>query len=208
MRKEKSDIVVPNCHHRRELIQEKRRMVFAEEKYELGGKAIMLRSANANKNDADMLIDYLKTVTGETRFLMCEPDEVKYTTDDELSFIKEHNESDNALLILVFVDGEYAGNCSFEGKTSSRRTKHRAGIGIALFQRFTSFGLGRLLLEILLREIKEQGYEQAELTVVGGNDRAYHLYESLGFKECGRIPKANKYDDGTYSDDILMALPL
>jgi len=58
------------------------------------------------------------------------------------------------------------------------------------------------------RKIKEQGYEQAELTVVEGNDRAYHLYESLGFKECGRVPNANKYDDGTYSDDILMVLSL
>ena len=36
----------------------------------------------------------------------------------------------------------------------------------------------------------------------------YHLYESLGFKECGRIPDANKYDDGTYSDSILMAAQL
>lgn len=98
--------------------------------------------------------------------------------------------------------------CSTEGKTSSRRAKHRAGIGIALFQKYTGFGLGRMLLEILLRKIKEQGYEQAELTVVEGNDRAYHLYESLGFKECGRVPNANKYDDGTYSDDILMVLSL
>ena len=111
-------------------------------------------------------------------------------------------------MILAFVDGEYAGNCSFEGKTCSRRAKHRAGIGIALFQKYTGFGLGRLLLEILLRKIKAQGYEQAELTVVEGNDRAYHLYESLGFKECGRIPNANKYDDGTYSDDILMVCDL
>ena len=44
--------------------------------------------------------------------------------------------------------------------------------------------------------------------MVEGNDRAYHLYESLGFKECGRVPNANKYDDGTYSDDILMVLSL
>lgn len=50
-------------------------MILAEEKYELGGKEIVLRSANTD--DADMLIEYLKTVTGETRFLMCEPDEVK-----------------------------------------------------------------------------------------------------------------------------------
>ena len=173
-------------------------MILREEKYELDGKEILLRSANENADDANMLIDYLKTVTGETRFLMCESDEVKYTTEGELSFIKEHNESENGLLILAFVDGEYAG----------RRAKHRAGIGIALFQKYTGFGLGRLLLEILLRKIKEQGYEQAELTVVEGNDRAYHLYESLGFKECGRVPNANKYDDGTYSDDILMVLSL
>ena len=183
-------------------------MILREEKCELDGKEILLRSANENADDANMLIDYLKTVTGETRFLMCESDEVKYTTEGELSFIKEHNESENGLLILSFVDGEYAGNCSFEGKTSSRREKHRAGIGIALFQKYTGFGLGRLLLEILLRKIKEQRYEQAELTVVEGNDRAYHLYESLGFKECGRVPNANKYDDGTYSDDILMVLSL
>ena len=186
-------------------------MVLTEEKYELDGREILLRSANESADDANMLIDYLKTVTGETRFLMCEQDEIKYTTERELDFIKEHNESDNGLLILAFVNGEYAGNCSFEGKTSSRRAKHRAGIGIALFQKYTGFGLGRLLLEVLLRKIKEQGYEQAEqaeLTVVGGNDRAYHLYESMGFKECGRIPNANKYDDGTYSDDILMVCDL
>lgn len=181
-------------------------MIFNEEKYELDGKEIVLRSANAD--DADLLIDYLKIVTGETRFLMCEADEVKFTTEDEINFIEEHNKSEDALLILAYVNGEYAGNCSFEGKSSSRRVKHRAGIGIALFQKYTGFGLGRLLLDILLQKIKEQGFEQAELTVVDENDRAYHLYESIGFKECGRIPKANKYDDGTYSDDILMVMPL
>ncbi len=35
-------------------------MVFAQEKYKLDGKEILLRSATPD--DADMLIDYLKTV--------------------------------------------------------------------------------------------------------------------------------------------------
>ena len=35
-----------------------------------------------------------------------------------------------------------------------------------------------------------------------------HLYESLGFQECGRIPNADKYDDGTYDDKIEMVLRL
>ncbi len=112
------------------------------------------------------------------------------------------------MLILAFVDGEYAGNCSFDGRTGSRREKHRAEIGIALLQKFTGFGLGKLMLERLIQRIKELGFEQAELNVVDGNKRAIRLYKSLGFRECGRIPNANKYDDGTYSDDIMMVLPL
>lgn len=88
--------------------------------------------------------------------------------------------------------------------SGNRHRKHRAGIGIALYQKYTGFGLGRLMLNCLLKEIETAGYEQAELTVVEGNDRAYRLYQSLGFNECGRIPHANKYDDGTYGGEILM----
>ena len=127
-----------------------------------------------------------------------------YELSEEITFINSHNESKEAMLILAFVDGKYAGNCSFEGKFGSRRVKHRAGIGIALYQKYTGFGLGRLMLNCLLKEIETAGYEQAELTVVEGNDRAYRLYQSLGFNECGRIPHANKYDDGTYGGEILM----
>jgi RimJ/RimL family protein N-acetyltransferase len=177
-------------------------MVFEEKEYDLNGKKIILRSAKVE--EAQMLIDYLKTVCGETRFLLVDPDEVSYTTESEVEFIKSKKESDNEMLVVAFVDGDYAGNCSFTTAGSGRRFKHRADIGIALFKKYTGFGLGRLMLTELLAKIKEMGFEQAELTVVAGNDRAHHLYESLGFVDCGRIPNANKYQDGTYADDIHM----
>lgn len=183
-------------------------MIFEKEECELKGRKIELRSAQENEKEARMLVDYLKTVCGETRFLLVNSDEVKYTTESEMDFIRDMNESEAKLLILAFVDGEHAGNCSFSARGSSRRAKHRADIGIALFQKYTGFGLGRLMLERLLQRIKEAGFEQAELTVVSDNDRAYSLYRSLGFKEYGRLPKANKYDDGSYSDDIYMVLEL
>ena len=110
-------------------------MVLNEEKHYLNGKEIIFRSAK--EEEADMLIGYLKTVTGETRFLMCESDEVKYTTESEIEFIKEHNESEKGLIMLAFVDGEHAGNCSFLTVGSSRRNKHRASLGIALYQKYT-----------------------------------------------------------------------
>lgn len=43
-------------------------MVLAEEKYILNDKEVVLRSARLD--EAQMLIDYLKTVTGEIRFLI------------------------------------------------------------------------------------------------------------------------------------------
>ena len=106
---------------------------------------------------------------------------------------------------MAFVDDEYAGNCSFCGY-SRIRERHRADIGIALYQKYTGFGLGRLILERLISIIREAGFKQAELTVVSTNGIARNLYEKLGFVECGRIPNANKYKDGTYSDNILMVL--
>ncbi len=181
-------------------------MVFEEKEFTLGEKSILLRSARTD--EAQLLVDYLKDVCGETRFLLCDADEIEYTAESEEDFIEDKNSSEDSMLMLAFVDGEYAGNCSFQPIGTRRRAKHRADIGIALYQKYTGFGLGRLMLEQLLGKIKELGYEQAELTVVGGNDRAYHLYESLGFKECGRIPNANKYQDGTYADDIHMVKEL
>ncbi len=173
----------------------------AEERWVIPGREITLRSADVE--DAEMFLDYVKAVTGESRFLICESDEVTDTAEGERDRIKGLMETDEALLMLVYVDGDYAGGCSFEGVPGTRKSKHRAQIGIALLQRYTGFGLGRLL-----RIMRERGFEQAELTVTSDNARAIHLYESLGFEACGRIPNANKYDDGTYSDDVLMVMPL
>ena len=179
-------------------------MIFEEKRFTVNGKELVLRSAT--EDDAEMLLSYLKTVCGETRFLMYEEDEVNITLEGEKGFIRNHIETDDNVLIIGLYDGEYIGNCSFDRQGMSRRNHHRASIGIALFQKFTGLGLGRIMLTNLLEFIKAQGYEQVELIVIEGNDRARHLYESVGFKEYGRLPKANKYDDGTYADDILMVL--
>lgn len=177
-------------------------MIYEERHFSLGEHEVVLRSATPE--DAEMLQGYISTVCGETRFLLCESDEIGITKEDELEFITKHNDSPDELLIIGFLDGEHVGNCSYERVGGSRRYKHRAGIGIALYQKFTGLGLGRLMLTALLEEIKSQGYEQAELTVKANNARAIHLYESFGFAEYGRLPNADKYDDGTYDADVLM----
>ena len=62
----------------------------------------------------------------------------------------------------------------------------------------------RDVMETLLDVAKDQGYEQAELEVMEGNERAKALYESLGFVQYGILPNNMKYKDGTYADSYWM----
>ena len=54
------------------------------------GQTIVLRNAeesDAEESDAEDLIKYLRITTGETPFLIREPDEVKLTLEQEKHFI-------------------------------------------------------------------------------------------------------------------------
>ena len=62
-------------------------MILKEERLTLNGHEILLRSAKPD--DAPMLKDYLKTVSGETRFLSKEADEVTITDEQEAAFIEK-----------------------------------------------------------------------------------------------------------------------
>lgn len=83
------------------------------EKVLVKGKEILFR--NAEEDDAQILIDCLKTVCGETRFLVKEPEEITMTLEQEKDFINAQNDSEHNLMLLGFLNGEYVGNCSLIG---------------------------------------------------------------------------------------------
>lgn len=172
-------------------------MIIGERRIQLGGHELLLRCAR--EEDAQRLLDYLKTTSGETRFLIREPDEVTMTEEDERRFIRMQNESERNVMLLAFYDGEFAGNGSLMGMGPSRY-RHRAGVAIALFQAYTGLGIGRAMMEALLAIAREHGIEQVELEVVADNARAIALYKKLGFEVYGTMPRNMKYRDGTYAD--------
>lgn len=167
----------------------------------MNGKELLLRSAT--EEDAQMLLDYIKVTCGETRFLVKEPEEITMTVEQERNFINNMNASDNSLLLLGFLDGEYVGNCSFAG-SGARRYKHRVSMGIALYQKYTGMGIGRVMIENIIEIAREKGFEQMELEVVANNERAIHLYKKMGFEIYGTFPDNMKYKDGTYADAYWM----
>nr|WP_294466165.1 GNAT family protein [uncultured Sellimonas sp.] len=164
-------------------------------------KKIALR--NAGEQDAQLLLDYMKKTSEETRFLVREPEEFTMTEEQEAEFIKHINDSETDLMLLAFLDGVFIGNSSFSGM-NRMRYRHRASMGIALYQKYTGMGIGRAMIEKLLEIARETGYEQMELEVVADNKRAVHLYESIGFQIYGTFPDNMKYADGTYADAYWM----
>ena len=176
-------------------------MQVEDRKIDLKGKELLLR--NAKKEEAAMLLTYLKTTCGETKYLVKEPEEITLTLEQEIDFIESNNTSKSNMMLVGFLDGEYVGNISLMGN-DNLRYRHRAGIGIALYQKYTGLGIGRAMLKTMIDIAKEQGLEQLELEVVADNKGALHLYESLGFEIFGKFPNNMKYKDGTYADCLWM----
>lgn len=176
-----------------------RMMIFEARKViDKTGQEVILR--NAEKRDAQDLIHYLKMTTAETPYLIREPDEVTLSVEYEESFIQNMVESERELMLIATVDGKHVGNCSLMSIGSFKRYRHRCEIAIALYQEYRGRGIGRIMMETVMKAAKELGYEQAELEVIADNKGAIALYEKLGFETYGCFPDNMKYEDSTYVD--------
>ena len=170
------------------------------------GKTCLLRLAE--ESDAEMLLEYLKVTSAETPYMIREPEEVRTSVEEEVEFIRKIREDTMALMVSAFVDGELAGSCSFAGSSERVRFRHRCNVGISLYRKFWGMGIGTVLMREILTGAKTAGYEQAELEVVSENAPAIGLYQKIGFKETGMIPRALKYKDGSYADFLFMVKDL
>ena len=166
------------------------------------GRPCILRSPR--ESDAQALAEYMKITARETDFLTKYPDEVTITPEEEREYLRKMAAAPRQAMILAEVDGRLAGNCSFHPVGNRSRSSHRCTIGIALYEEFWGLGIGSSMFDLLLEEAAKCGFEQAELEVRARNYRAIALYKKKGFAETGRIPRAAKYRDGTYDDNLVM----
>ncbi len=166
------------------------------------GYEMILR--NAEINDAENLLRYLKITTSETPYLIREPDDVTLSLAQEKNFIQRIMDSDRELMLIAILDGKHIGNCSLMGIGEYRRYHHRCSVAIALYQEYCGRGIGKIMLQTVLETAKEIGYEQAELEVSADNTNAIALYENLGFETHGLFPNSMKYENGKYADAYWM----
>ena len=178
-------------------------MIFEEKIINLkDGRTCILRSVEVK--DAEAMIEYLRIVSSETPFLLRNEDEVTYTVETEEQLLENKRNDPREIMMVAEVEGIIAGNCGIVSIGNLRRVYHRCGFAIALKEAYWNIGIGSAMMDYAFYLAKKMGYEQAELEVVDGNNRAKRLYERFGFKETGKNFHALKYDDGSYRDEYKM----
>ena len=110
------------------------------------GRVCLLRAPRVE--DAAEMNIYLKTLATETHFISRVPEECNATTEQEEKYLSGLLESPSAMMIVAQVDGEIAGNCQINFKTKVM-DRHRAIVGIGLYQKFWGLGIGTAMLREL-----------------------------------------------------------
>lgn len=73
------------------------------------GREVIL--CHAEVEDASNIIDYLKVTTGETPFLIREPEEVAITLEQEQTYIRSVMEDPDELMLVAIIAEKHVGNC-------------------------------------------------------------------------------------------------
>ncbi len=170
-------------------------------KYTLkNGCKVILRDAQIS--DAKNLVEYMRKINAESKNLMREPDEFKFTIKQEEKFIQMALDSPNACFMVVLDDNLVISTAEFQGN-NLRRVNHRVSLGISVLEDYQNLGLGRIVMEALIKRAIELQKTKMDLEVRIDNLSAIHLYESLGFEKEGII-RNGFFVDNNYIDLLVM----
>ncbi|WP_404432072.1 GNAT family N-acetyltransferase [Sutcliffiella horikoshii] len=157
----------------------------------------------ARIEDAEALLKHAKKVYGEGRNLLTAPEEFKVTVEQEVEWLKDNMEKGH-LTLVAEQDSKIVGMLNAT-KGSRKRVKHICMFGISIQEEHCNNGLGSKMIHRLLEWAKkDKDIEKVCLEVFTHNERAIHVYEKLGFKVEGRKERHVKFEDGTYSDELIM----
>jgi RimJ/RimL family protein N-acetyltransferase len=133
----------------------------------------------------------------------------KQTREEEAKWLANQItgiEGGSIISVVAEAGGRLAGNSSVT-RGSYKDTKRHGYLGIAISKKHRDRGIGLEMMRSLIKESRKAGLKTIELEVFANNPRAIHVYERIGFKEAGRIPK-KMLRSGKFIDSIVMARQL
>lgn len=160
----------------------------------------------ANIEDAENVIEYIKVVSDETDFLISDSSERNFTVKKEKEFLQNIQNSILEKMFLCEIENKIVGICSIEG-VNKIRIKHRVDLAITVLKNYWGNKIGEKLIDYAIEYCKSNSIKKIELTVRIDNERALKLYKKFGFEIEGEIKKFI-YFGGNYYNCYFMGLLL
>lgn len=160
----------------------------------------------ANIEDAENVIEYIKIVSDETDFLISDSSERNFTVKKEKEFLQNMQKSIIEKMFLCEIENKIVGICSIEG-VNKIRIKHRVDLAITVLKNYWGNKIGEKLIDYAIEYCKSNSIKKIELTVRIDNERALKLYKKFGFEIEGEIKKFI-YFGGNYYNCYFMGLLL
>ena len=151
--------------------------------------------------DAEPLIDHVNDVGSEMVYIMTE--RLPITPEEERELLRKINRN-LTLFLVATLEGKIVGSADIQ-RGRHAKNAHTASLGIAISKEARGLGLGKAMMDDLLRWARNEKVRKVTLRVFASNDRAISLYRSFGFEEEGRL-KGEVILGGQPVDELLMAL--
>lgn len=163
------------------------------------GNEVILRAPKIG--DAKDITEMINSIIVEDDFILFNE---KQKFEDELKWLKgkiKSNKSGNLIYLVAEVNGKVVGGADIG--CGIGRKSHVGGLGIAIMNGYREEGIGTQLMQAVLDYAKKtMKLKIVELEVYSTNERAQKLYQKIGFKKFGTLPKAifakKRYVDGIY----------
>jgi L-amino acid N-acyltransferase YncA len=151
------------------------------------------------KNDEAALLKYFGSLPPEDR--LCLKEDV---TDPKVieNWIYELD-YDNVLPLIALHNGNIVGDATLHFNPIGW-TRHQGEVRLTTSTHYRVRGLGTILVQNLIDVATRLGLEQISIEIPPVLDKAFYLFEKMGFKEVANLKGFVKDLEGTESDLVLM----
>lgn len=175
-----------------------------EEKILKNGKPYIIREAVPD--DAELMLSFLESISGESDFLTFGPGELVLTLEQEKSFIESSLKSMDQLFLVALFEDQIIGNLHF-GSGSRPRIGHVGEFGVSVLRDFWNNGIASVLMHHLIMWSERHDIRKINLKVREDNLSAITLYKKLGFKEEGFLER-DFLVEGKFYGSLMMGMPI
>ncbi len=154
--------------------------------------------------DVEKMLQFINEASEERTFISSQGE--KETLESETKYLKDKLKTikeAKSVQLLAFCNNELVGESEIH--MMDKVEKHIGIFGITIRKGFRGEGMGKLLMDLVLKEAKGKipDIRIVTLDVFSTNSIAKDLYKKMGFVEYGMLPEGI-YRNGQFEDSVLM----